>query len=487
MANYLWTPLADLTGRDLALSTGQLETLAAVWMEQREQLEQQDSVQDFLSRLKRRWAIETGVIENLYTLDRGITEVLIQRGIVPALIPSSATNHDPDYVAALIEDQLQAVDGLFSFVKSERPLSTSYVKEIHAHLTAHQPTTTGRDTQGRPMTVKLLRGEYKSWPNNPTRQDGSVHEYCPPEQVASEMDNLISLHLKHVRQGIPPEIEAAWLHHRFTQIHPFMDGNGRVARCLASLVFIKSGRFPLVVTRDDREPYIDALEAADWGDLGPLISLMEKLQRQAFVGALSSARAALDRPMVSSVISAARDLILSRREELSEEWALVETLSDALQHAALTRLEKAREDLITEIASVLPGSHFDVQSEVRDGERSHYCRYQVIETAKDLGYFANLNSLHSWLRLKLVTAGLAEILLSFHGVGRDFRGVVAVSACFWRREETEDGREVTGLQTLAGEPFLLNYRDHVEDLEPRFLEWLERALVAGLETWRRGL
>ena len=33
------------------------------------------------------------------------------------------------------------------------------------------------------------------------------------------------------------EIEATWLHHRFTQIHPFQDGNGRVARALASLVF----------------------------------------------------------------------------------------------------------------------------------------------------------------------------------------------------------------------------------------------------------
>ena len=53
------------------------------------------------------------------------------------------------------------------------------------------------------------------------------------------------------RRGVPVEVEAAWLHHRFTQIHPYQDGNGRVARALASLLFIKAGWFPVVVTRDD--------------------------------------------------------------------------------------------------------------------------------------------------------------------------------------------------------------------------------------------
>lgn len=64
-----------------------------------------------------------------------------------------------------------------------------------------------------------------------------------------------SRHVRVVLDGemeVSPEVEAAWLHHRFTQIHPFQDGNGRIARLLASLVFIKAGWFPLVVTRDDR-------------------------------------------------------------------------------------------------------------------------------------------------------------------------------------------------------------------------------------------
>src|SRR4029077_20167961 len=119
----------------------------------------------------------------------------------------------------------------------------------------------------------LDKGQYKTQPNSPTRPDGSVHEYCPPEHVASEMDNLITMYHRHEERGVPPEVEAAWLHHRFTQIHPFADGNGRVARAISTLVFIKAGWFPLIVKREDWTRYVEALERADRDDLRLLVAL----------------------------------------------------------------------------------------------------------------------------------------------------------------------------------------------------------------------
>ncbi|MDF5727958.1 MAG: Fic family protein [Rhizonema sp. PD38] len=114
-----------------------------------------------------------------------------------------------------------------------------------------------------------------------------MHEYCHPMQVQSEMESLVRMHLEHIHLCVPPEIEAAWLHHRFAQIHPFQDGNGRVARALASLIFIKAGWFPLVINRDLRNEYIDALEEADKGNLTSLVNLFAKIQKKAFVKALS--------------------------------------------------------------------------------------------------------------------------------------------------------------------------------------------------------
>ncbi|MDF2208336.1 Fic family protein [Arthrospira platensis NCB002] len=161
------------------------------------------------------------------------------------------------------------------------------MKQLHQVLTQSQESTEALNPQGKIFRVSLIKGDWKRQPNNPLRPDGTIHEYCPPEQVASEMELLITLHHQHQEQKVPPEIEAAWLHHRFTQIHPFQDGNGRVARCLASLVFIQASWFPLVITRDDLAVYIAALEDADCGELSSLINLFAKSKKQVFLAIFS--------------------------------------------------------------------------------------------------------------------------------------------------------------------------------------------------------
>ncbi len=284
-----WRPIEDLPHDWQSLADAELRQLARYWHENREELISHGAIGEFNERLKREWAIETGLIERVYTLRQGITEVLIEHGLREEFIPSSATDRDPGLVFDMIQDHAAAVDGLFDFVKRERQLSTSYVKELHAVLLAHQETASARNTFGRRVEMPLVKGDYKKRPNNPVRPDGLVHEYCPPEQVASEMDRLLAMHREHGVRGVPPEVEAAWLHHRFTQIHPFQDGNGRVARALATLVMIRAGWFPLVVTDAGRADYIGALEVADRGDLRPLVELFAGIQRRVFEGAIEAA------------------------------------------------------------------------------------------------------------------------------------------------------------------------------------------------------
>jgi Fic family protein len=287
---HSWRPIDDLPDDWRDLADPDLHRLARRWAEVHEGVDLKGAIFDFNERLKREWAIETGLIERVYTLTRGITEVLIERGLREELIPSSATDLDPGLVFDMLQDHEAAVDGLFDFVERERRLSTSYVRELHSVLLAHQDTASARDVFGRRVEMPLAKGEYKKRPNNPVRPDGRIHEYCPPEQVASEMDRLIEVHLEHGARGVPPEVESAWLHHRFVQIHPFQDGNGRVARALATLVMIRAGWFPLVVTDAGRPDYIDALELGDAGDLGPLVRLFSDIQRGAFERAIAIAR-----------------------------------------------------------------------------------------------------------------------------------------------------------------------------------------------------
>ncbi|MCY4457583.1 MAG: Fic family protein, partial [Acidimicrobiaceae bacterium] len=285
---YHWQPLTDLSEADLETASTELPALQSTWEDVRGQFDSRQ-LDRFNERLKREWAIETGIIERIYTLDHGTTQLLIKQGIDASLIATNASDQPPELVAAMIQDHAATVDWLFDTVTEQRPLSTSFVKQLHALMTRQQKTASGFDSLGQQQGIKLLHGTYKEWPNNPVRTDGKLHQYCPPEQVTAEMDRLIELHQKHQATNVATDVSAAWLHHRFTQIHPFQDGNGRVARAIASIVLIRARWFPLVVTRDDRVRYIEALVQADEGNLASLTRLVAKLQRKQLVRALSIA------------------------------------------------------------------------------------------------------------------------------------------------------------------------------------------------------
>ena len=222
-------------------------------------------------------AIETGQIENLYTMRLGMTEMLIAEGLENAR--SSHTIEgvlDDRTLQGLLRDQRDAMEMVFRTVKDERPLSESVIKEWHALLTRHQDTAPGIDQHGRRVGIPFLKGAYKRRPNNPRTADGTIHEYCPPEHTTSEMERLVAMHHEHERhRPLPAPIEAAWLHHRFVQIHPFEDGNGRTARLLMSYVFARRGEPTPVITTQEKPRYFIALQQADRGDLLAFAQMLE--------------------------------------------------------------------------------------------------------------------------------------------------------------------------------------------------------------------
>jgi hypothetical protein len=68
--------------------------------------------------------------------------------------------------------------------------------------------------------------------------------------------------------------------------------------------------FPLVVTRDDRTRYIDALEVADQGDLSPLVQLFTQLQKRALTAAIGRAADVKPVTSVEDAIAVTRDLLV---------------------------------------------------------------------------------------------------------------------------------------------------------------------------------
>lgn len=486
---HRWQPITELTHEDRDAGSDELPALVATWDEVRLDLSD-GQVELFNERLHREWAIETGIIEQIYTLDRGTTQLLIERGIDASLIGHNDSDQPPNYVASIIQDQKAAVEWLFTVVKQDRPLTTSFVKELHALMTRGQKFADGQDQFGQSLQIELRHGDYKLRPNNPTRPDGTIHEYCPAEQVASEMDRLVDMHEVHMADGVTPDVEAAWLHHRFTQIHPFQDGNGRVARAIASLVMIRAGWFPLVVTRDDRSRYIDALEAADAGELARLVRLVAVIEKRAFVRALSIAeQVQREAERVDQMIDAIGDMFGKRDEAIKSEFDQAKETALEAWRFAVERFDKVKEEIEKRMAgSPVERRVFADSGANDDPERRIWNRFQVVDSAREIGYYANMRDFHAWVRLGFVTEnGRSELLLSFHAVGSDFRGVVGATMSFYRRQEADDiEHQIIELQSVCEDLFQINYKEDPHSVMRRLRPWLEDALVEGLDQWRRG-
>ena len=101
---------------------------------------------------------------------------------------------------------------------------------------------------------------------------GSNYPVTREEKIQSEMNDLCKWIKKERRQYHPVEF-AAILHKKFVFIHPFKDGNGRVARLLMNTALIQDGYLPALIPPILRTEYISLLEKAHTND-SPFISFI---------------------------------------------------------------------------------------------------------------------------------------------------------------------------------------------------------------------
>jgi len=90
--SHKWSQITDLPQDFGALASPELKSVAGIWKEQSARLQQMNAVQTFNAKLARRWSIETGVIENVYNLEKGVTLLLVEKGIEASLIPHGTSD-----------------------------------------------------------------------------------------------------------------------------------------------------------------------------------------------------------------------------------------------------------------------------------------------------------------------------------------------------------------------------------------------------------
>lgn len=489
MADYKWKPIEPLSDRERQIDLAGIQPLYETWGASRDRLRQSSpaSLKEFSQRLVRRLSIETGILERLYDLDRGTTEALVAQGFVEDLVSRSSTDIEPSRLIDMLRDQEAAIQLVMDCVAGQRSLTRGVVHELHAILTQHQDTTTAIDEFGHRLEIPLIRGKLKELPNNPRRPDGSIHEYCPPVHVEAEMENLLAWLARYTADD--PVIVAAWLHHRFTQIHPYQDGNGRVARALTTLVLLRAELLPLVVDRDLRTEYIKALEAADAGDLAALASLFARLERAAILQALSvdaDAEISYQRTLTAAVIERLAQKFGRRREAKHAELRRVNSVALALRARGRKALEHAFNQLKGPVSAVA-----EPQIHIADGGpdrgNAHWYKFEVVKSANEAGKFANFTEDHYFVKASIrVERERLVFVTSFHHVGRELSGIMEAIA-FARLESFEDsedrGYASQDFFVSSLEPFVFTYKTDEQAIADAFARWLDAALAVAFKEY----
>lgn len=245
-----------------------------------------------------------------------------------------------------------------------------------------------------------------------------------------------------------------------------------------------------MVHRDQRAEYIDALETADDGDLLPLTEMFAATQRQAFVNALGIAREVLRAgEHLEQMVAAIGDHFQKRDAALARNMVQSKEHATALWDRAGLTFAKTS----AQLGDALRGPHErtvfnDYSHPSETGYRRRWHRAQIIRAARDLGYHPNIGEFSAWRRLVLETEnGRSEIVLSFHGIGQEHRGIVGVSLCFFRKPETDEGHSmIEDHHTVSKQLFQINYLESLEATQARFDTWLDSCLLQALDLWRRG-
>lgn len=154
----------------------------------------------------------------------------------------------------------------------ETPLTQSFIRTLHKTL-LREDYKVYRDLPGGIQTSYVIHaGQYKTRPNSVVTRYGDRFEYASPEETPSLMADLVDWYNQAEQEGKLSPVElAALFHYRYIRIHPFEDGNGRIARLMVNFILTRHD-YPMVVVRSRKKSeYLEALHQTDL-EVGPVPS-----------------------------------------------------------------------------------------------------------------------------------------------------------------------------------------------------------------------
>lgn len=253
-----------------------------------------------LLRLNRKFMLEFNYNSNHLegnTLTYGQTEILLLFGKV---VDAANMKDLEDMKASNVGLNMMKEEAL-----SEYPLTETFVRQLHKTILREDYTVYRQLPGGQQTSYVVHAGVYKTRPNSVITRTGERFEYASPEETPSLMTDLIQWYKEEEAKGELTLAElCALFHYRYIRIHPFEDGNGRIARLLVNFILARHDYPMIVVKSADKENYLNALGTCDSfvgtapsagahaeiGQIRPFVEYIEKCIERALITCIKAAK-----------------------------------------------------------------------------------------------------------------------------------------------------------------------------------------------------
>ena len=337
-------------------------------------------------RLNRKFMLEFNYNSNHIegnTLTYGQTELLLLFGKV---VDAANMKDLEDMKASNVGLNMMKEQAL-----SEYPLTETFIRQLHQTILREDYTVYRQLPGGQHTSYVVHAGVYKTRPNSVITRSGERFEYASPEETPALMADLVQWYNEEEQRGVLSLAElCALFHYRYIRIHPFEDGNGRIARLLVNFILCRHDYPMIVVQSSDKENYLNALSICDGfvgtapsagshaeiSQIGPFVEYIQKCMERA----------------LNTCIKAAKGQSIEEDEDFMKELKILERQKKQDIAAEASKLHFSKE----EVWNILEYVYFPL---VEDFEKA-------IHTANDVFRFSQMQWYNLLSKTKEMRGGL---------------------------------------------------------------------------------
>jgi Fic family protein len=228
--------------------------------------------------------VTSNELENVFEVEGSTWHRLVRKGFMENSIAGITENSkikSKSRIIKILKNTNKCVDEVGEILSRYDSYDEKFICTLHSNLMEGENFEYEYDQNGIEMCIMVIpAGEFRKmgcrtihFSNEEENEDDGIRvQYCKfsaiPELTANYCEQARTV-LNN--PSIDVFMKVAWLQWAFLCIHPFVDGNGRVARLISSLPLLKLFPPPVVVLKEKKQEYFNCLDIADrQGNLEPL-------------------------------------------------------------------------------------------------------------------------------------------------------------------------------------------------------------------------